>query len=470
MRRQLTIGIIATLLLLPATAWAGDTATATNASMIGTVWLMVAGFLVFFMNAGFALVESGFCRSKNTVNIMAKNFMVFAIASIAFYVMGYALMMGDGGLVGTTGFLLSGLKDGDVPAYATFFFQLVFAATAATIVSGAVAERIKLIAFILFAAVLVALVYPVVGHWIWYEKGFLAKAGFADYAGSTVVHSVGGWAALAGIIFLGPRIGKYDKNGKARPIPGHSMALSTLGALVLWLGWYGFNGGAATKAGDLAWISLTTTLGASSGVVSATILAWILFKKPDLSMILNGSLAGLVAVTAGCAYITPNGALVIGLVAGVLVVFSVLLFDKLRLDDPVGAVSVHLINGVWGTLAVGFFAAKGLDHKGLFYGGGLKLLGAQLYGIAVVGVFVMASASIVWLALKHTIGIRVHEEEELVGLDISEHGMEAYPKDTYVPGSPTTRTGSALSQMRVADLPEDLALALTQMVTPQAPE
>jgi Amt family ammonium transporter len=310
-----------------------------------------------------------------------------------------------------------------VPLYAKFFFQLVFAGTAATIVSGAVAERIKFGSFVLFSFILVAFIYSVGGHWAW-GGGWLSRIGFLDFAGSTVVHSIGGWAALAGVMILGPRIGKYLPNGKVNPIPGHNMTSATLGALILWLGWFGFNPG-STMAADpnaIATIALNTNMAAAAGCLSATAAAWVLLGKPDLSMIINGTLAGLVAITAGCSVVGVGSSLVIGSVAGVLVVYAVLFFDKVKLDDPVGALSVHLVNGVFGTLAVGLFAADG----GLFFGGGFGRTVTQLIGIGAVGVTTFALSAVAWLALKATVGIRVSKAEELEGLDTGEHGMEAY--------------------------------------------
>lgn len=422
----------------------------TPKELLDTMWVMVAGFLVFFMNAGFALVESGFCRSKNTVNILAKNFIVFALASISFWVAGFAVMFGDGTpWFGLSGFFLSGADNsplmGDayagvfgalswtgVPLEAKFFFQLVFAATAATIVSGAVAERIKFQAYIMFATLLVALMYPVSGHWIW-GGGWLSDimgTYFVDFAGSTVVHSVGGWAALVGVLFLGPRIGKYAKDGSVNAIPGHSIALATLGGLVLWLGWFGFNPGSTMAASpDIAHISVTTAMAAAAGVCAATAYAWVRLGTPDLSMIINGSLAGLVAVTAPCAGVSIFGAVVIGLVAGVIVVESVVTFDKLHIDDPVGALSVHLVNGVWGTLAVGLFD----QSLGLFYGHGVNQLLVQVIGIAAVGAFTVVASTILWGITKAVLGMRVSPEEEYVGLDKSEMGLEAYPMDATTP-------------------------------------
>ena len=407
---------------------------------LDTVWVLVSAFLVFFMHAGFALLESGFGRKKNTVNILSKNVLNVALGSLAFYFLGFGLMFGHGDIAGTSGFFpnFDGsdavTTPGNLPVTAFFFFQMVFAATAATIVSGAVAERIKLSAYMIFAFVLVLTVYPVVGHWVW-GGGFLQTMGFHDFAGSTVVHSVGGWAALTGIIILGPRTGKYTKDGKARAIPGHSMPLATLGMFILWLGWFGFNPGSQLNADGtaIAHIALPTNMAAAAGALTACFTAWAVLKAPDLSMIINGILAGLVAVTAGCSVVSPLGAIIIGGAAGVLVVVAVLGIDRLRLDDPVGAVSVHLVGGVFGTLMVGLFSTNPDVGLGLFYGGGLKLFLTQLTGVGVVGAFTIGSTAVLWFALKKTIGIRVNAEDEYIGLDISEHKMEAYPSDS-IPG------------------------------------
>ena len=421
---------------------------------IDTLWVMVAAFLVFFMNAGFALLESGFCRAKNTVNILAKNFMVFAIASLAFWALGFSFMFADGSFMGLKGFFLSGadnspltnelyqgvyssLSWAGISLYAKFFFQLAFAATAATIVSGAVAERIHLYSFILFSFILIAIIYPIAGHWVW-GGGFLSRLGFWDFAGSTVVHSVGGWAALAGVILLGPRMGKYRKDGKVHAIPGHNMALATLGGLILWLGWFGFNPGSTMEANGeaISRIALTTNLSAAAGVLSALILAWTHLGKPDLSMIINGALAGLVAITAPCAFVSPLSSIFIGALAGVIVVYSVLIFDRLKIDDPVGAISVHLINGIWGTLALGLFAQEhfspGTTGNGLFFGGGIKLFFAQILGVIVIGAFVFLCSFFLWWLLKVSMGIRVSKEDELNGLDLAEMGMEAYPQESSI--------------------------------------
>lgn len=427
---------------------------------LDTMWVMIAGMLVFFMNAGFGMLETGFCRQKNAVNVLAKNLIVFALSTIAFWIIGFGLMFSDGGglnnFMGTGGFFLSGADNspatGDayqgifsslnwagVPLLAKFFFQLVFAGTAATIVSGAVAERIKFLDFLIFSLLLVGIAYPITGHWIW-GGGWLAGAGFYDFAGSTVVHSVGGWAALMGAAFLGPRLGRYQ-DGHVAALPGHNMSIATLGCLILWLGWFGFNPG-STMAADpnaIAHIAITTNTAGAFGGIAATVTAWLYLGKPDLSMIINGILAGLVGVTASCAFINIPSAAIIGLVAGVLVVFSVGFFDKLRIDDPVGATSVHLVCGIWGTLAVGLFSVgpnvvlRGGTPlyttgpaAGLLFGGGISQLLPQLIGIISVGGITVLLSTIFWLVLKATLGIRVTPEEELNGLDIAEHGMEAY--------------------------------------------
>lgn len=418
---------------------------------LDTVWVVVAAILVIFMNAGFGMLETGFCRQKNAVNILSKNLIVFALATVAFWAFGFGFMFGDGsGFIGLSGFFLSGADNsplvGDayegvfgslnwtgVPLAAKFLFQVAFAGTAATIVSGAVAERVKFLDFLIFSLLLVGIAYPITGHWVW-GGGWLAGFGFWDFAGSTVVHSVGGWAALMGAAFLGPRIGKYQ-DGQPSALPGHNMSIATLGCLILWIGWFGFNPGSTMAAvPDIAHIALTTNLAAAAGGIAATITAWMLSGKPDLSMIINGILAGLVAITAPCAFVGYVPSLIIGLIGGVLVVFAVYFFDSIRIDDPVGAVSVHLVNGIWGTLAVGIFANPeiGGGPAGLFYGNPGQIV-IQLVGILAVGGMTVLLSSIFWLALKAIFGIRVTEEEELMGLDIGEHGMEAYSgflKDT----------------------------------------
>ncbi len=411
--------------------------------LVDTLWVFLCAILVFFMNLGFATVEAGFARSKNTVNILSKNFIVFAVSSLGFMLLGWGLMFGgDNPIVGTENLWILGGTDlsvyddtltSSVPFWGKFFFQLVFCGTAATIVSGAVAERVKYISFIIFSFVLTLLIYPIVGHWIW-GGGWLADLGFQDFAGDTAVHSVGGWAALAGAMLLGPRIGKYDKNKRPRAIPGHSMSLAVIGLFVLWLGWFGFNPGSTMSfqnPSDVMHILMTTNSSAIAAVMTSTITAWIFIGKPDLGMTINGCLAGLVGVTASCAYVTVGASLLIGAIAGIIVVFAVMFFDRIGIDDPVGATSVHLCCGVFGTICVGLFAKEGVTSlstkNGLFYGGGFGLLGVQLLGIVAVGAFVFAASMLVWFVLKKTVSIRVPAEEEIAGLDIGEHGNRAYP-------------------------------------------
>lgn len=396
--------------------------------MLNTLWVLIAGILVFFMNAGFALVESGLCRSKNTVNILAKNFIVFGFSVIGYWSIGYALMLGAGNsFMGSDGYFLIGLSmdaGNGLHLHAMFFFQLCFAVTAATIVSGAVAERIKIQAFILFSIFLTAFIYPIVGHWAWGPGGWLLEKGFADFAGSSVVHSVGGWAALVGAKLLGPRVGKYDKDGNVRPIPGHNMALVTLGGLILWLGWFGFNGGTALAVdATVPQIITATAIAASFGTVVATMWSWLRVGTPDLTLIVNGMLGGLVGITAGCNVVPLWSAAIIGTICGVLVIEAVMFFDRIKVDDPVGATSVHLVCGVAGTLLTGIF----MRERGLIDSGSFAQLGVQAQGVVAIGAFVVASSAVIWLLIKTVIGMRVGEEEEMVGLDISEHGMEAYP-------------------------------------------
>ena len=411
--------------------------------IIDTLWVLLASILVFFMNLGFAAVESGFARAKNTVNILSKNFIVFAVSSLGFMLLGWGLMFGgDNPFAGTSHLFILGGQElsfydntltSDVPFWGKFFFQLVFCGTAATIVSGAVAERIKYVSFILFSFVLTLVIYPIVGHWVW-GGGWLSDMGFMDFAGDTVVHSLGGWGALSGALILGPRIGKYGKDGKAKAIPGHNMSLAVIGLFVLWLGWFGFNPGSTMSfqnPSDVMYILVTTNTSAIAAVLTSTITSWLYLGKPDLGMTINGCLAGLVGITGSCAYVSVESSLLIGAIAGVLVVFAVVFFDKMKIDDPVGATSVHLCCGVFGTLCVGLFAQEGVTslsvRNGLFFGGGLGLLGTQFVGILAVGVFSFATTSLVWLLLKRTIGIRVSKKEEIAGLDIGEHGNLAYP-------------------------------------------
>jgi len=419
--------------------------------VMNTIWVLITAKMVFFMNLGFAMVETGFARSKNCVNILSKNFIVFAVSSLGFLFLGWGLMFGDGNpLIGLKGLWFASGADNSpaigsayqgvysaiawtaVPFWAKFFFQLVFCGTVATIVSGVVAERIKYKSFILFSFIMTMIIYPVVGHWIW-GGGWLATKGMFDFAGSTVVHSVGGWAALAGVLLLGPRFGKYS-NGRINPIPGHNLSLATLGTFVLWFGWFGFNPGSTMTADPMAisHIAMTTNTAAAAAIMSSTIISWIILGKPDLGMTLNGCLAGLVAVTAPCAFVSVSSSLIIGLIAGILVVLAVIGFDKLKIDDPVGALSVHLVNGIFGTLCVGLFSQDKIvgvaTGNGLFYGGGTKLLLAQLTGILGVGAYTFIISFLAWGILKATMGIRVSLQEEIEGLDIGEHGNIAYPE------------------------------------------
>lgn len=419
--------------------------------VVDTIWVLVTAKLVFFMNLGFAMVESGFARAKNCVNILSKNFIVFAVSSLGFLILGWGLMFGDGNpFIGLKGlFFLSGLDNSPstgtayqgvyssiswtgVPLFAKFFFQLVFCGTAATIVSGAAAERIKYKSFIVFSFLMAMFIYPIIGHWIW-GGGWLATKGMFDFAGSTVVHSVGGWAALAGALLLGPRFGKYS-NGKINPIPGHNISLATLGTFVLWFGWFGFNPGSTMTADPMAisHVAVTTNTAAAAAIMSSTIISWILLGKPDLGMTLNGCLAGLVAITAPCAFVNVSSSIIIGLIAGILVVLSVIGFDRLKIDDPVGALSVHLVNGIFGTLCVGLFAQDKIagvaTGNGLFYGGGIKLFMAQLTGVMSVALFTFFISLIFWALIKTMMGIRVTLQEEIEGLDIGEHGNAAYPE------------------------------------------
>ncbi|WP_347491280.1 ammonium transporter [Desulfoscipio sp. XC116] len=428
------LAILLTLLVLgilfPGAALADDGPTAqSNATAIDTVWVLICAYLVFLMHAGFSLVEAGFTRAKNTVNIMMKNLLTLPLGVLLFFATGFGLAFGGdtGGFIGTSGFGLSNINDLDfgIPTMGFWFFQAVFCATAATIVSGAVAERIKFLAYILFTVIITAFTYPVVVHWVWSSDGWLFQKGFIDFAGSSVVHGVGGWSALIGAWLLGARIGKYGKNGEVRAIPGHNIALGTLGTLLLWLGWFGFNPGSTLSGttADIAMIATTTMLAASAGTVGAMLVTWTRYGKPDLALTLNGALSGLVGVTAGCAAVSPVGAIVIGLISGVLLPLSVSFFDRVaKIDDPVGAISVHGVCGMFGTLAVGFFALDG----GFFYGGGTALLAVQATGI----VAILAWASIIGFAafkiIGAAVGLRVSPEEEMEGLDIGEHGMEAY--------------------------------------------
>lgn len=400
---------------------------------LDTVWVLIAAFLVFFMQAGFGMVEAGFIRAKNTSNILTKNFLDFCMASVGFFFFGYAFMFGSGNpFLGLSGFFMVGAESASdtVPLFAFWLFQAAFCGAAATIVAGGMAERMKFPAYLIYSFLISSLVYPIVGHWIW-GGGWLDGLGFADFAGSAVVHTTGGVAALVGTMILGPRLGRYRTDGSSKMIPGHNIPLAALGVFILWFGWFGFNPGSTLSVGNgdlIARIAINTNLGAAAGGILAMATVWLITKKPDLSMAMNGALAGLVAVTAPCAFIDPVAALIIGAVGGILVVLAVLLLDKFKIDDPVGAFPVHGINGIWGTLSIGLFGQKalGIASDGLFYGGGLMQLGVQALGIVSVIGFVGASMFVIFKLLDITIGLRVSKEEEHRGLDIGEHGMDSY--------------------------------------------
>jgi len=442
MKRYFALVLAGILMLVGTTSFAAepDAAAAATEQLqtnLNVVWTCVAAFLVFLMQAGFALVEAGFTRAKNAVNIIMKNLMDFAIGSLGFLFVGFGLMFGaTNGLFGTTDFMISEAT-GDAWDYTFLIFQTVFAATAATIVSGAMAERTKFSSYLIYSVVVTVLIYPVFGSWAWGSLfkggGWLEGLGFVDFAGSTVVHSIGGWVALAGAIVLGPRLGKYGPDKKPRAILGHNMTFAALGVFILWFGWFGFNPGSTTTGdGSIGRIAVTTNLAAAAGVVGALITGWILFKNPDASMTLNGALAGLVAITSPCATVTPVGSVLIGLIAGVIVVFAILMFDKiLKVDDPVGAISVHGVCGAWGTLSAGLFNAEfalgiGEANTGLFYGGGAHQFGVQAIGVAAAFGWAFIVGLILFFILKKTVGLRVSREEEIKGLDLSEHGSEAY--------------------------------------------
>jgi len=428
MKKLKIISLLVALLATPALAFAGEDSVSEMTYILNTFSFLVSGVLVMWMAAGFAMLEAGLVRSKNVSIICLKNISLFGIAGILFYLVGYNLMYMNvnGGFMGT--FAVWGANDaaalaGDYSAgYSSgsdWFFQMVFCGAACSVVSGCVAERIKLWAFLIFCVVLTGIIYPIQGSWVW-GGGWLAEMGFSDYAGSTLVHSVGGWAALTGAIILGARKGKYSKDGRVNPIPGSNIPMATLGSFILWMGWFGFNGGSALALGvassaiEQGSVYINTNLAACGGMIAAMIAVQVLYKKTDVTMALNGALAGLVSITAGPAAPTPGMSIIIGAVGGVLVVFAIPFFDKLKIDDVVGALSVHLVCGIWGTLAVPFSNAD-TSFK------------TQLIGVLAIGAFVAICSSIVWLVLKFTIGIRVGEEEEFIGADIAEIGVEAYP-------------------------------------------
>ena len=397
---------------------------------LDTVWVLVAAALVMLMQAGFSFVELGLTRAKNSINILMKNFVDFSAGSLIFWFFGFSLMFGEdiGGFIGIGEFMSDSNAVDGIPFKASLIFQTVFAATAATIVSGAIAERTKFSAYLIFSVVVTAIIYPISGHWIW-GGGWLSDMGFHDFAGSTVVHSVGAWVALAGAIVVGPRLGKYSSSGKSRVIPGHNLAFGALGVFILWFGWFGFNGGSQLAASGednavaISHIFLTTNLSAVAGAMAAMVISWVRYKKPALSITMNGALAGLVGITAGCDIVSPGSALIIGAISGTFLVFAVEFIDqKLKIDDPVGAVAVHGVSGALGTIMVGLFASEG----GLFFGGGTELLVTQLIGVAAVFVWAFSLGFLLFKLIKVTIGVRVSKEQEEKGLDITEHGEEIY--------------------------------------------
>lgn len=397
---------------------------------LDTVWVLIAAALVMLMQAGFSFVELGLTRAKNSINILMKNFVDFSAGSIIFWLFGFSLMFGEdiGGFIGIGEFMSDSNAIHGIPFKASLIFQTVFAATAATIVSGAIAERTKFSAYLIFSVIVTAFIYPISGHWIW-GGGWLSEMGFHDFAGSTVVHSVGAWVALAGAIVVGPRLGKYSASGKSRVIPGHNLAFGALGVFILWFGWFGFNAGSQLAASGeenaiaISHIFLTTNISAVAGAMTAMIISWIRYKKPALSITMNGALAGLVGITAGCDIVSPSSAMIIGIVCGVFLVFAVEFIDqKLKIDDPVGAISVHGVSGALGTIMVGLFAKEG----GLFFGGGTDLLVTQLIGVVVVFAWAFSLGFLLFKVIKMTIGVRVSKHDEEKGLDITEHGEEIY--------------------------------------------
>jgi len=407
------------------------------------IWFLMGVILVFFMNAGFAMVEAGFTRAKNAGNIIMKNLMDFGLGSISFLLLGYCLLAAEDYVFGLIGVPNLGVfTDYQNFDYSDFIFNLVFCATAATIVSGAMAERTRFSAYCIYSIVISAVIYPIEAGWVWNGNGWLAQLGFLDFAGSAAIHMVGGISGFIGAAFLGPRIGKYDSSGKVRAIPGHSLTLGALGVFILWFGWYGFNGAAAGSVEELGSIFVTTTLAATSAAVATMFFTWIKTGKPDVSMSLNGALAGLVGITAGCAYVDVAGALVIGLVAGILVVLAIEFIDiKLHVDDPVGAVAVHGVCGIWGAVAVGLFAIEG----GLFYGGGAALLGVQSLGVAAIAAWTFATVGLTFFIIKKINGLRVEKHDEISGLDLTEHGLASSYADFMITTVNTTSIDGTVS-------------------------
>jgi Amt family ammonium transporter len=430
---------LAVLLFLVLPGFSQDTINIADLKAgLDTVFVLVSAFLVFFMQAGFGMVEAGFIRSKNTTNILTKNFMDFCMASLGYFLFGYAIMFGAGnGFFGTSGFfMVEPVNTSGLPIWAFWLFQAAFTGAAATIVAGGMAGRMKFQSYLIYSFIISAFIYPIVGNWGWnggftdaqgvvHAAGWLNDMGFSDFAGSAIVHTTGGVAALIGTMMLGPRAGKYKKDGSVKMIAGHNIPLAALGVFILWFGWFGFNPGSALSVGNgdlIAKVAMNTSLAAAMGGIGAIVLAWVINGKPDLAFAMNGALAGLVAITAPCNVVDPWAAMVIGAVGGILVVLATLGLDKIKIDDPVGAFPVHGVNGIWGTLAVGLFAA----NNGLFTKGSWDLLGVQAIGVFSIAAFVASSMSIVLFVIDKTVGLRVPLEEEIRGLDIVEHGMESY--------------------------------------------
>ena len=429
LKRIPLIGLAA--LLLAAPAFAQD---AGGVSTVGldTLFVLFSAFLVFLMQAGFGMLEAGFIRAKNTCNILTKNFLDYCLASIGFFVFGYAIMFSEGNqFFGTSGFLMVGAESGaDVSLWAFWLFQAAFCGAAATIVAGGMAERMRFPAYLAYSFIISSFIYPIVGHWTW-GGGWLAQLNFFDFAGSTVVHLTGGATALVGAMLLGPRLGRFNADGSANAIPGHSVPLASLGVFILWFGWFGFNPGSALAVGDgelISLIAINTNLAAAAGAVTTTFLSWTLFGKPDLFFTMNGALAGLVSITASCAIVSPASAIWIGVTGGFVIVLGERLMNIIKVDDPCGAFPVHGLCGIWGTLTVGLWGREelGLANEGLFYGGGFEQLGIQALGTFASGLFVFISMGAVFIAIRAVLGLRVDRMEEIRGLDMNEHGMESY--------------------------------------------
>jgi Amt family ammonium transporter len=429
LRRIPVIGLAAILLAEP--AFAQDSG---GVSVVGlnTMFVLISAFLVFLMQAGFGMLEAGFIRAKNTCNILTKNFLDYCMASIGFFVFGYAVMFSEGNpFFGTSGFFLAGAESAaDVPLWAFWLFQAAFCGAAATIVAGGMAERMKFPAYLAYSFIISSFIYPIVGHWSW-GGGWLAQLDFFDFAGSTVVHLTGGATALVGAMLLGPRLGRFNADGTANAIPGHSVPLASLGVFILWFGWFGFNPGSALAVGDgelISLIAINTNLAAAAGAVTTTFLSWTLFGKPDLFFTMNGALAGLVSITASCAIVSPASAIWIGVTGGFVIVLGERLMNIIKVDDPCGAFPVHGLCGIWGTLTVGLWGREelGLANEGLFYGGGFEQLGIQALGTFASGLFVFVSMGMVFIAIRAVLGLRVDRMEEIRGLDMNEHGMESY--------------------------------------------